>query len=165
MKTLKSTFILLLIASLSLVSCDDEPLEGTFTDESGTGSGSSGGGAFFAKVDGAEFVENALSTVEGGGSISITAAKTNGTILSIVVPNDVAIGSYNFNGAASLYVSQYIISGTPIVSTISDSGSLEITAHDPDANTIAGTFNFVSSPVGAATPEYNITEGSFNVSY
>lgn len=169
MKTIKSTFILLLIASLSFISCDDEPLEGTFSDElnidNGSGNGASGNTAFFANVGGVEFVENALTTVESSGLISITAAQSTGTMINIAMPSDVAIGVYSFNGAASQYVSQYIISGTPIVSTISDSGSLEITAHDTVARTITGTFNFVSTPVGVTTPEYSITDGTFNVSY
>ncbi len=167
MRVIKST-LLLLFTCLAVLSCTNEPLEGTFTDEIGTGgssgSGGSGSESFFAKVDGVEFVESIISEIEAGGLLSISAVTTSGSAIAIAFPNDITSGTYDVDLVS--YVGQYInASVDPPIVTAADSGSIEITAHDTTARTISGTFTFIATPIGDTTPEYNITEGSFNVSY
>lgn len=163
MKKLKFTFILILLSSICLVSCDNEPLEGTFTDEIGTGDSNSNG-SFSAKVNGAEYVENSLITTESGGLLLISAVKSDGSVLQISLPSDTVPGDYVISAAGS-YLGQYSIAGDPIISTLANSGDLVILTHDTVAKTITGTFSFVATTPGTTTPEYSITEGTFDLSY
>lgn len=165
MRVIKTT-LFILFTCLALTSCDNEPLEGTFTDEIGTGGGSGSGGggstSFFAKVDGVEFDEQTLIATEASGILGIIAQKSDGTSITIQVPSDITAGTYDLSSFT--YNATYT-QMSPTTATLADSGSLAITSHDTSARSIVGTFNFVSTPTGATTPEFTITDGSFSVSY
>ena len=55
MKITKATLFIFFV-SLLFISCENEPLEGTFTDEVGTGNNSGTNSGFFAKIDGVDFL-------------------------------------------------------------------------------------------------------------
>lgn len=160
MRVIKTT-LFILFTCLALTSCDNEPLEGTFTDEIGTG-GTGGNTSFFAKVDGAEFDEQTIIATEATGILGIIASKTDGASITIQLPSDVTAATYDFTTVG--YNATYKQNGATDT-TLADSGSITITSHDTAARTIVGTFNFVSTPVASTTPEHTITDGSFSVSY
>jgi hypothetical protein len=127
--------------------------------------------SFYAKVDGEEFVENsvngALTTLSDYSSIAITAVKNNLETIGITIPLSLSTpGTYtNFSAipVQDVIVGQYNLSSTEFYS--SQSGSITITLHDTDANRIEGTFNFVAVPYPSGGTGYEITEGSFGVTY
>ena len=80
------------------------------------------------------------------------------------MPTDVAVGTYSIDSVT--YRGEYVDSsnGTPQI-FIGDSGSITINSHDTVAKTISGTFNFLATPIGDTTPQYNVSEGTFDTSY
>jgi hypothetical protein len=125
---------------------------------------------FFAKVGSEEFVEDSVqankATVGGYTTISITATKNNLQTIGLTIPFDNSSpGTYNFSSMPSQgnFVGQYNLSMTEFYS--SAVGNLTITAHDTTAKTMTGTFFFTAQPMTTTTPSFEITEGSFSVTY
>lgn len=123
--------------------------------------------AFFAKIDDVEFVEDgiggALLSLPGTPSIiTISATKTSLETISISVNADIAIGTYDFS-TLNTPMGQYNLSLTEGV--VSDSGTLKITSHDTTNKRIIGTFSFSASSILGTGSSYEITEGSFDVTY
>lgn len=127
-----------------------------------------GNNTFFAKVDGDEFVEDsiggALLTLPGTPStITITAAKNSLQTISISVNANITSGDYTFSTFDSP-IGQYNVSLTE--GTVSDDGGeLIITEHDVVNKKIVGTFKFTAKPLFGSGKSYEITEGSFSVTY
>ncbi len=123
--------------------------------------------SFFAKVDGVEFVEDTVNGIEVLGAfntIGITAVKNSFETIGITVPNDITPGEYTFGlpGDGSP-VGQYNVSQTDAF--IGD-GTLIITVHDTENNRIEGTFSYTATSfLGNPEPIYEITEGTFGISY
>ncbi|WP_298419559.1 DUF6252 family protein [uncultured Kordia sp.] len=123
--------------------------------------------SFFAKVDGVEFVEDAVNGVEVLGAfntIGITAIKNSFETIGLTVPNDITPGEYTFGDPGDgTPVGQYNVSQTE---TFIAEGTLIITVHNTESNRIEGTFSFTARPfLGDPNPTYDITEGTFGVSY
>ncbi len=122
---------------------------------------------FFAKVDGVEFVEDgiggALLSFPGTPSIiTISATKNSFETISISVSSNITSGTYDFS-TFDPPMGQYNLSLTE--GTVSDSGVLTITSHDIANKRIVGTFSFKASPLIGTGNSYEITEGSFDVTY
>lgn len=169
MKSLKITYLLVLFASFAFISCDDEPLTGTFTDEIGDGSSSSDNGGFYARVDGAEFVEEIVSsaaeTSTTPGTISIIAVRNNTEFININFPLDITPGDYSFNSLGDISA-QYTLDQS--VTGYLGEGVLTITSHDTVSGRVVGTFNYVANQlidVVGAPDSFNITDGAFDVTY
>lgn len=132
-----------------------------FTGNAGTPSTDT----FYAKVDGAEFVENQIDVTEVASSgfpdaISIVASKTNGERLSISIDTNTAPGTYQMTGLLS---TTDVVRGKYLVNNSLHggvSGSLTITSIT--ATRIAGTFMFTAENIGQ-TSTHQITQGSFDV--
>lgn len=130
--------------------------------------GNNGNNTFFTKVDGVEFVEDAiggalLSLSGVPPTIMITATKNNIKTISISVTADIVMGDYTFS-TFDPPMGQYNLSLTE--GTVSDDGgNLTITEHDVVNKRLVGTFNFTASPLITTGPSYEITEGSFDVTY
>jgi len=171
MKSIKSTFILAILAGFTLVSCDDEPLTGTFIDETGIPAGTTdtGGGTtvtlkpFFAKVEGTEFSETTLEAFILNNKLWVKGTDAETNKLTIGLPVDVVAGTFDIDPTD--YTGTFADNVAPIFLARADSGSITITAHDTTAKTISGSFNFIATPGGSTSPQYDITEGEFNVSY
>lgn len=170
MKSLKFTYLLVFLTSVAFLSCENEPLTGTFTDEILVDSEGDGNGGtdvsepFYAKVNGNEFVETTLEAYVFNGKIFVRAYDASGSAIIIGMPDTVSESSFDFNG--SEYTATYEDANTPPnVFTIADSGEVTIVTHNVDDNIIEGVFNFVSTPGSGISPQYNITEGVFSVSY
>lgn len=168
MKFLKFTYLLLLLTSFTFMSCEDEPLTGTFTDEIAVDEDGDGDieivEPFFAKVDGEEFIEETLEAYVFNGKLYVRAYDAADNAIIIGLPEDVSETSSDFNGAE--YTATFEdTTTTPNTFTTADTGSVTIVTHNVDDKLIEGTFNFVSTPGASASPQYTISEGSFSVNY
>ncbi len=123
--------------------------------------------SFTAMIDDVEFEEDilsgALTSLSGITNINIIATRNGVDSIGLTFPGDIAPGDYDFAlGVAPL--GQYNIF-TPAASHIAD-GSFTITTHDIPNKRIVGTFSFVAEAFGGgATGSYDITAGSFDVTY
>ena len=165
MKSIKLTFLLAIIASFTFISCENEPLTGTFADETGTIGGDGAGvftASFYAKVDGVEFVDVYLEGSTFNNRIFVSAYDINNNEMSIGVPDDITEGTNAIDGVD--YTARYDQNAASIF-TGADSGSITIISNDTTAKVLTGSFAFKSTPTSIATPEFNVTEGVFSVSY
>ena len=123
---------------------------------------------FFAKIDGAEFVEDSVGgsklTLTGvPPTIIISATKNNIQTISISVNADVTVGTYSFT-TSDLPLGQYNASLTETYVSKAG-GELKITQHDVANKRLVGTFSFTASPFLSSGTNFEITEGSFDVVY
>lgn len=122
---------------------------------------------FSAKIEGKEYVDISLfgSLVSIGSSelIMISANRSLTETIGISLESDISIGTYSFGSfiSQSYPTGQYSLNGSTYVAD----GEIIITQHDTANKNISGTFEFVASPITSATPNFNITEGAFSVSY
>ncbi len=127
----------------------------------------SGSNTFFAKVDGVEFEEDGVQgfAIESPGlpsTIGISATKNNLETIGLNFDLDIEPGEYPFS-TFSAPMGQYSPSRTE--SAVSESGTVIITIHDKVNKRIVGTFEFIASPLFGSNVEYEITEGSFDITY
>ena len=124
---------------------------------------------FSAKVDGVLYetisVFGTATTVLGTADlILVTGNKSFSEVMTLYFDGDVVPGEYDLGSpfAQSYPSGTYSLNTTNI--NIGD-GKVIITIHDTAAKRIAGTFEFEASPLTSSTPNYSITEGSFDVIY
>ncbi len=122
---------------------------------------------FFAKVDGVEFKEEKINAIaaSGGGisNLGIVATMNNDSrVISLNLDPDVVPGSYELK-AFSSPTALYNKSRSEFFS--SESGEVIITLHDKANKRIVGTFEFTASSFLNPEEKYEITEGSFDVTY
>jgi hypothetical protein len=158
-----------LLTSVTFFSCENEPLTGTFTDEIGDGNTSTENGSFYAEVDGVEFeeefVSSAIETSTTPGTITILAVRNASEFININFPADIVPGDYDFNSFGDISA-QYALNQT--TTGYLGEGTLTITSHDSATGRIVGTFSYVAIqfiPVAGAPASFNITNGSFDVTY
>ena len=118
---------------------------------------------FYAKVDGAEFVEDNIdvATVISQGfpdSYSIVASKTNGDNIGLRISKSLVVGTYQFTGPLALDLSSSYLEGGLLYSV--DSGSLTITSKT--ATHIEGTFNIIVKNFNSNQTK-TISLGAFSV--
>jgi len=122
---------------------------------------------FYAKVDGQEYIDISLfgSLVSVGNTelILISANRSLTETIGISLESDISVGTYSFGSfiSQSYPTAQYSVSNSTYVAD----GEIIITEHDTVNKIISGTFEFEASPIISATPNFNITEGAFSVSY
>lgn len=120
---------------------------------------------FFAKVDDEEFVEDSILAVYtdllGNTSISVVATKNNLETISLTFSGDIVPGSYDFDFGV-LPIGQYNIGTT---GSYLASGAFNIELHDTTTNRIKGTFQFTAQAFPTGNESFEITEGSFDVTY
>ena len=121
---------------------------------------------FSANVDGVAFnqesVNATLLELAGLSNISIVATKSNMETIGITVESNIVPGDYELGGF-SPPLAQYNVSFTN--SNLGE-GTLTVTQHDTANRRIAGTFSFsATSILPGDNPVFEITEGSFDVSY
>lgn len=120
---------------------------------------------FSAKVDGVEFTADAINAVQttlsNMSTIGIVATKNTMETLSITVDANIEPGDYQFGGI-NIPTAQYNLSLTD--ANIGE-GSFTITTHDTTNRRIVGTFSFTASPLLSDGASFEITEGSFDVTY
>ncbi|GAA4882952.1 hypothetical protein GCM10023311_01330 [Flaviramulus aquimarinus] len=162
-KTISGTFF---FTGHSVSMSSKEFVSGVFTNvsfEEDLVSGSEN--TFFAKVDGVEFVEDAVNGVAtslpGLSTIGISATKNSLETIGLSFDSDIDPGDYEFS-SLSIPLAQYSLS-------LSDSnlgeGAFKIISHDKANKRIVGSFQFIASPFLGTGSSYEITEGSFDVTY
>ena len=118
---------------------------------------------FFAKVDGVEYVETSISPINRFGHIFV-GGRRNLEILAIIVDENVTAGTYTLTSDISRYPNGvYEINTTDL--HVSGSGTITITSHDVSKKRLIGTFEFIAVPILTGVGTYEITEGSFSVTY
>ncbi|NML19750.1 hypothetical protein HHL16_02640 [Pseudoflavitalea sp. G-6-1-2] len=126
----------------------------------GPGNPGTGSGTFAAKVNGTAFPVSIVSGTSGFGLLSITALSGGGNTLLLSMPAAITAGTYNLAGSLG-YIAAYSEGITQYQTVVS--GELIITEHNTATKTIKGTFNFKVKK--NATDNFDITEGSFSVTY
>ena len=176
MNYIKSTFLLLFVVVFTFISCDNEPLTGTFVDESGIPSDSAEDtndnsdntdtvvSPFFANVEGLEFSDSNPESYLLNNKLWVRGTDTQLKKITIGLPTDVPAGTYEIVADIDTYEGIFSDSANNILAR-ANSGSITIISHDISAKTINGTFNFIASLSGNAASQFEITEGAFNVNY
>ncbi len=132
----------LAIFGLAVTGCEEDVLSG---DEA----------AMKADVDGTSWEATSVDA-SGSGTITITAANTDGSAIILTLDGGATVGTYTFPAAiANGYAAVY----RPDASTnlIAATGEIEITAIS--ASQVSGTFTFDATDGGPTTVE--IRNGSF----
>ena len=138
--------------------------DGEFTNLSyGTSASGPGENTFTVDIDAEPFAPAAINGLILGGKIRIVASDAQGVqSVSVSMPEDIAVGTYDIGGGFSDYSGMYNPNAS--ISTLSNSGTLIISTHDTGSNFIEGSFEFTSSEfVGPAS--FELTNGEFSVSY
>ncbi len=172
MKSIKSTLILSLVIVITLFSCDNEPLTGNFEDESGIISDSNDDNIipgndlapFFAKIENVEFNEDLIQSYILNGKLWVRGTDANINKLTLGFPTDIIAGTYEITPDNDTYQGIFSENETNTLAR-ANTGTIVIVSHDTQANLISGTFSFVATPTGNTTPEFEVTDGEFNVSY
>lgn len=122
------------------------------------------GDSFFAKVNGVEFVDNDIFTVESSSGtqnfISIAALNAAEEEITVSVNSSLAVGTYPINGAPNSNVNVIYALPTSDFGTRAATGN--ITISEKTATRIKGTF---TAKVTIDATDYQITEGAFDVEY
>jgi len=126
---------------------------------------------FFAKVDGADFdaesVTTTLNDVAGVSVVKIVAVNEAGEIMRIDIPENLGIGTFNMEALSD---------GTKLISLYnpasigenltSNPGTITITKFNNFTGIIEANFNFTATdPLGLDPSVAEITEGNFEVDY
>lgn len=122
------------------------------------------GDSFFAKVNGVEFVDNDIFTVESGSGtqnfISIAALNAADEEITVSVNSSLAVGTYPITGATNSNVNVIYALPTSDFGTRAATGN--VTISEKTSTRIKGTF---TATVTIDAVNYQITEGAFDVEY
>ncbi|HRN92204.1 MAG TPA: DUF6252 family protein [Ferruginibacter sp.] len=117
---------------------------------------------FFVRVDGTEFVETTFTGNELLGNVVINASSTSGAAVTLVVPSNIAAGTYTFNGTGTITGSY--VNGSNVFAA--QAGTLVIQEHNTTTNFIRATFSFTGTDLmNPGTPDVTLTEGALSITY
>ncbi len=144
--------------------------EGQFTDvpygTEITGTGDVGEGSLSCDIDGEPHVTNTFLATKQDitNMIIITSASADQSTISLSVPSDVESGTtLDLGTLTSEYLANYLSAdGIPYQAV---EGSITISNHDPDNNSIEGTFEYGVAQGVLGDPEIQITNGVFEATY
>lgn len=111
--------------------------------------------SFNALIDGVGLNPSAIVPFVTGGNITISAANDQRQTITLLFPENIAVGTYDLATANNITVS-YTPGSNPL---IAEAGTLEITAINTNDGTVAGTFSATLSN------GVEITQGVFNIEY
>lgn len=122
--------------------------------------------SFFAKVDGVEFEEDAVQgmavSLAGINNIGISATKNNLQTIGLNLDANIQPGEYELS---TFSIPNGLYSKSFSESYSSDTGKVIITKHDVANKHIIGTFEFTATSFLATDEKYEVTEGSFDITY
>ena len=113
---------------------------------------------FTALVNGIGFVPDAVVPIAVNDRLTINATNKDQEFITLSVPTDVQIGTYDIN-STGLYKASYKVGGNSAQEAIS--GTLEITGVDNTVPNVQGTFNFTTGAPG----NVEVTQGVFDIEY
>ncbi|MGB5980945.1 MAG: DUF6252 family protein [Nonlabens sp.] len=129
-----------------------------FGDPIGIDPGDDFSTVFTALIDGVGFTPVGVVPIVANGNITVNAANDQRQFIALTFPEDVAVGTYDL-ASSSGYSATYNADGAN--TERAESGFIQITAVDANAQTIVGTFEFTTG----GTPSFEITEGNFSIEY
>ncbi|EAQ38903.2 hypothetical protein MED134_02870 [Dokdonia sp. MED134] len=174
MKKLYFIYLLLILASVTTTSCEDEQLEGEFAADPV----SVATGSFTASVNGEGFSSQAIASTEGTigtttiEAFSIIAANSTGQGISIILNTYDGVGTYALDleagniGNSGAYsdvgdLNDPVLT-TYITSLSGGTGSITITEIDLDNLVTSGTFSFTAVNNNGEGDTATITNGVFS---
>lgn len=123
------------------------------------------GNTFTAKLDGVAFVPTNISGISNSGRISIIGRKGTIQNISLSLISSVVPGTYDLDNSGD-YVGQYVKDATPEGSSFAaDGGSVTIISHNTTTKRIKGTFEYTATSFLLPSEIYEITDGTFEVTY
>ncbi len=128
-----------------------------------TGPSISTGGDFniSATVDGAAFNPDQVSLSSAGGSSFIVASSsTTQQNMTLNIPENPAVGTYDLANPVQGYSMGYSAGSTSYSVT---EGQLVVTAADNAAGTVSGTFSFTGTAVFGGSGTVSVTNGTFSI--
>jgi len=159
--------VLIIIATFTLNSCENEPVDGSLTSGTGTGGGTTTGYYFKVTKDG---VVKQWSTIQAVNTTALNSfvlsAADSSTSMNLILFDVSKIGVYNLSWAEKSCV---YTEGTNIFSSdYSDfntsAGNITLTELNTTNKTIKGTFNFIGKNQ-ALTATKVFTKGEFFIKY
>lgn len=172
---------LLVFSTLSLVSCDNEPIDSQlnlsdFGDDNDDDNNANA--VFKANVEGVVFLSSttiaSYSDTSFGPQLALNAINSVGENMSIQIVNP-SVGTFTANTTtpSSLLVFQYnttLTGGSSYSSlnssTVTSVGSLTITSLNTTTNKVSGTFSFTAFNTTNSTLQKQVTLGEFtNISF
>lgn len=124
---------------------------------------------FFAEVDGHDFFESNFTGTVSNGNLLLSASKSGGESIGLILPVTIGVGTYTFDGIVGPKTGTYAVStaqsGQYMVG--SGTGTLEIKFHDKENDIIRGYFTYTATPVpgSSAMDSHEITAGTFTYNY
>lgn len=114
-----------------------------------------------AKIDNTNWNAVGITVNAAGGSIIISGAAIDGKkSVSLVLPEDITSGTYDFNGLS--YIGLYF--PTPSTIYASESGKVTVIEHNTTTKRIRGSFSFkATDQIGSMSSQ--LTEGYFSAKY
>jgi len=154
----------------------DEITHGAFNKINYTTEDQGGGGVpisdtFFAKVDGVDFIPDAITTtlsdVFGVPVVKIVAVNETGQVMRLDIPEDLGVGTFAMeslsDGTKLIGVYNPATGGENLTS---NPGTITITKFNTLSGIIEAIFSFTATdPIGADSTVAEITEGDFAVDY
>ncbi len=126
---------------------------------------------FFAKVDGVDFIPEAITTtlneIAGENVVKIVAVNAEGAIMRIDVPEELGVGTFAMEELSdgTKLIGLYN-SNTGGENLTSNPGTITITRFNTIAGILEATFSFTATdPLNIDTTIHEITEGSLEVNY
>jgi hypothetical protein len=138
--------LLFAFVAFQFISCENEPLTGTFPDDE---TNTAEEGQFVAQIEGEEFVAvTATATMTANNYLVITGSKPGGENITLAVEN-AAVGNFNLNNDFTNHNFGAYFDGSnnnllpfKSVDSIGGLGQMVITEIDTVNNTVTGTFSF-----------------------
>ncbi|MFC4635204.1 DUF6252 family protein [Dokdonia ponticola] len=117
--------------------------------------------SFTAEVNGKpyEAVHVTGFITPGLHTLLLTGAMGTGEDIQLFLPEDITAGTYDFPSIQGKYQENEEQSG------FATNGTLTILSHSTTNKTIKGSFHFTTKPLLKGDPSFDITEGSFDISY
>lgn len=116
-----------------------------------------------AKIDGVQFNSHVVISASAMGMLVLNGQTLGGQkIITISVPETIAVGTYAFGELGSDQYTTYSTNGETYASI---SGELKITAHNKTTKHIEGTFTFIAEHFLLEEGNVSATEGVFSVDY
>lgn len=155
--------LILLLAIVSFVSCDNEPLEGDF--EASTPNNNNPQANFQVDIDGETFIADQSQVVTQNGVTLVTGIKANGSAVTMTITGN-ANGTYTLD--SGLVSAGYAIAGeTPYLIDDQQSATVEITDYNTTTGIASGTFSYTVTRTTndengeEITETLNLTNGEF----
>lgn len=117
-----------------------------------------------ATIDGAAWSAASIAAQLAGTQLIIAGSLSDGSkTVSLFLPADILVGTYNLDVTAGIYVALYSPNTTTVYA--SDNGTVTITQHDTVNKRISGTFQFHAIDVSGGSSTSQLLNGYFSVTY